>query len=552
MSFTAFGLLLILSVLTPSAVSAQNGEESVRDTVDPFILSEVRIRRHDVFDTTGKDIPWVGGLLNSLHIVTKESVIRHEVFVHPGDTVDQKALDELERNLRSLGIFSEISVTMRPIDSLEYGRYPRGNLFIETRDSWSTQLAASVNTGGNSASYGGTLQEVNLFGYAYQASVGAEYTDINDRGWRYSATLVDPNVLGTHLRIGAGFGISRLDKSGELSITRPFYSDLVKHAFGASGSHLNGTQFVFSHGEPVTVERTPVSATNAGGWFATSKGGTGDLFRTSFSLSYNRTVRDSLPYARSAFERSVGAFVGLSSLRRKFVRMRDIEFHGESLLPVGGLGEVVLGKISPHGGGLDNVFYIGAEARQAVAKDNLYGYASVEGGTGVAGKEAKFTLLRVIGSGAVRLGPGALTARFEGSTVWNWPRYILQRIDNLNGLRAYDIYGLIGDNRIVMNTEYTFLPDIKLFFFKFGAAAFHDVAAVWDQGEKVGETRFHNSAGFGLRISNLRAALGNGLLRVDFAYNFDKKGFTQVILSTQRAFDIFGTLETSPPAPYIP
>lgn len=552
---TTLRALLFISVcLLPSIALAQYDDDLIvhRDSTAPFILRDIYLDRKNVFDTTGQDIPWLGSFFNSLHAVTRSQVVGHEVFIHPGDTVNQQMLDEVERNLRALGVFSGVALKVVPIDSTDRRPFARADLQITTRDSWSTQVTGSISTGGNAVSYGGALQEVNLFGYAYQVAIGADYTNINDRGWRYTGSFLDPNIYGSHIRAGGGFSVSDLANYGELSIVRPYYSDASRHAFGFGASRFDGRDFLYTHTDNVQVVQVPLVATNVLGWYSTASNNVSDLFRWSFALSYNRTVRDSFPEVRSAFENSVGAFIGLNSLRRTFVRMKDVDHHGESLVPIGASGGAVLGKVSPHHGGFDNIFYIGADAHKAVQSGGLYGFASIEAGTGLSGKEAEFTLERVTAGGALKLGPGALTAHFRQSTVWHWPRYILKTLDNLTGLRAYEVDGLVGDNKILINTEYAAFPDVRLLLFKFGVAAFYDIGAVWDQSEQLGNTRFHSSAGIGLRITNLRAAVDNSVLRVDFAYNFDERKFTQVIISTQKAFDVFGTLETRVPAPFTP
>jgi len=547
-------LLFISTCLLPSIASAQYDDDLIvhRDSTAPFILRDIYLDRRNVFDTTGRDIPWLGSFFNSLHAVTRPRVVRNEVFIHPGDTVNQRTLDEIERNLRGLGVFSGVALAVVPVDSNDTGPYARADLQITTRDSWSTQITASVSTGGNAVSYGAALQEVNLFGYAYQAGFGADYTDINDRGWRYTGIFIDPNVYGSHIRAAGSFSVSKLVNYGELSVTRPYYSDAASNAFGVGGSLFDGTDFLYTHTKEVEVVPVSLRSTNLSGWYSAASNTTSDLFRWSLAMNYNRTVRDTLADVRPAFENGVGVFLGLGSLRRTFVRMKDVDHHGESLVPIGAAGGAVLGKISPHHGGLDNTVYIGADARKAVQKGGFYGFAAIEAGTGFSGKEAQFTLERVTASGAMKLGPGALTGHFQQTTVWHWPRYILNTLDNFTGLRAYEVDGLVGDNKILFNAEYSAFPDLRFLFFKFGVAAFYDIGAVWDQSQKLGDTRFHSSAGIGLRITNLRAALDNGVLRIDFAYNFDERRFTQVILSTQKAFDVFGTLETRVPAPFTP
>ncbi|MCE7934117.1 MAG: hypothetical protein DYG96_05945 [Chlorobi bacterium CHB2] len=554
----SLGLLLLLAtVLLPPGAAAQPDTAAAsrhhRDTLRPFILRHVVIDRHTVFDTSGRDLPLVAGLLNSLHIVTKEPVVRHEVYLNPGDTVTQKKIDEIERNLRAIGIFQNVALQCLLADSAAPPKgLPRGDLSITTRDGWSTQLGFSASTGGNAEQYSLSLREVNLLGWAYQASVGGDYSTVNDRGWGINGSLSDPNILGSHIQASGVFSLSKLENVGVLSVGRPYFSDYSPWGFGTALSYLDGIDYLYTHSQPVRAIGVPLRTVDAGGWYGGSRGGDRDLFRWAVALSYDRTTRDSLQDVRPAFENSVGAFAGIASLRRQFVRMNNVQYHGEVLAPVGAMGGAYIGKISPHNGGLDNVLYVGGEVRQAGGNQDLYGFAAFQAGTGFVQKETRFTLQRVVASGAWRVGPGAFTGRFLQQTVWRWNRYIETELDNRSGLRGYQVYGLVGDNRMLLNLEYNALPDWKFLFFKIGAAAFFDVGGVWNQSEKLSDTRFHSSAGLGVRITNLRVALGRGVIRIDFPYNFDQKKFTQVVFSTETPFDAFGTLETPAPGPFLP
>jgi hypothetical protein len=53
------------------------------------------------------------------------------------------------------------------------------------------------------------------------------------------------------------------------------------------------------------------------------------------------------------------------------------------------------------------------------------------------------------------------------------------------------------------------------------------------------ETRWHSSAGFGIRVENMKATGTTALFRIDFAYNFDKRKFAEIIFTTDQLFSAF-------------
>jgi hypothetical protein len=334
---------------------------------------------------------------------------------------------------------------------------------------------------------------------------------------------------------------------------RPYYSDLVSSAFNTGVGLFKGKEFFYFRGSPRNFVASPESqSTELSGWYGESSRGTkGDLFRWAVRMAYDRTRRDSFDVHR-AFENTAGAFGGLFSLRRRYTLIKDVEFHGESLVPVGGMGAVTLGYIWPHSIGEDKVIYLGAEARQATQLPGIYLSGAIQAGTGLAGKEARYTMERFVGSAALPFGPGVVAARVEQTNVWNWPRYIFQPLDNINELRGYSLYGLFGDNKLAFNLDYRLFPVATLLGFRLGLVGFYDVGAVWQQGEGFGETRFHNSAGLGLRIGSAAGRIGQGMFRFDLAYNFDERRVAQIIFSTDEAFSVFGALDYQPPGPYVP
>src|SRR5688500_9948799 len=102
----------------------------------PFVLDSVIIERNVIYDTAG-----ALDILNNFHWLTRQSVIEDELFFEPGDTVTANDLNELERNLRDLEIFSRIAFEIIPADD-DMRAIPRASLRIRTKDSW------SLRTGG--------------------------------------------------------------------------------------------------------------------------------------------------------------------------------------------------------------------------------------------------------------------------------------------------------------------------------------------------------------------------------------------------------------------
>lgn len=515
----------------------------------PFVLDSVVVMRADVYDSAG-----ALNILNSFHTTTLSSVIEDEVFFDTGDTVTSNDLYELERNLRDLDVFSVLRFEIVPREDDEDRRVPRATLRVVTRDSWSLRTGGALSTSSAGITLLGTLREVNMLGFASQLGGSLEYTTVKDRGWRITGFAYEPNLAASHVNIGVAGALSRTENSGALTVSRPYYSDRVSSAFAAGSSFYNGDEYFFRPiADSVEITLCKTRTSDASGFYSIARGARGSRVFGSAALSFDHTTRDSiLSFAPRAFENSIGTFVGIESIKREYERLEDADLSGDRLIPIGGMGSVSIGKISPHSGGLDNVFYIGADARQSGRLGSMHLSGAVEAGTGLAGKTARYTLQRLTGAGHLPLPFGALAARLQQSTIWNWPGYVALVIDNSSGLRGYDLERLVGDNRLIANIEYRLFPLTEVWIFDVGAAVFYDIGAVWSQGTAFTDARYHSSVGAGVRIGTAGGTFNSGLLRVDLAYNIDEGRISRIIISSQEAFDAFGTIEYRPPGPYVP
>lgn len=527
--------------------------------VAPSTLDTVRFHLVNIADTTDP-YDTFEKLTNLPHALTKESVPRHGVELTLGqyDTLNAHAFDEYEEYLRDLGVFSSIQFELETWAAEERGKkksLPKTDLFVRTEDSWSLVLEPYNDPPDERTAW--MLVEQNLLGYAKRLGIGGDLQSPGDSLWRGLLTYRDPNLFGTSLQLDGRLVWSRPQKKLDLELDRPFYSDLTRRAYGGTFRWGDGEDRFYFHDRTPGAELFYSSDTNrstrydVNGWIGFSNHDN-DAFRFAASIGYNRLDLESGTAYPRAFENSVGFFVGLSSLRRKFARIRDYEFTGTRLAPIGAQGRISIGKISPTNGGLDNVVYFGAEAEQSVLWGDFYGYASIQAGTGLRQKQAQFTLQRATASGALPLGPGVAAARIEQSTIWRWPRYVILALGQVEGgVRGYDYLDVFGDSRIIVNLEYRLFPVANLWLWDLGLAAFYDVGGVWDQGQQFTSARFHSGAGLGVRLGKSNG-IDAGFVRVDVAWNFDRGEIGRVDFGIREAFDIFGTLDFVPPGPYIP
>jgi hypothetical protein len=204
-------LLLLLLLPVPAAASgyADLGtleREAVDDalamrglTIEPEpqgkMIAQVHVVNLDVF-LARERVPLVWA--NIFHRTTRESHVLRESLLHAGDHYDQALVEETTRNLQEPTLSNVVAVL--PVRSMEPGMV---ELLIVTRDVWSLRFNQDYEAaGGRLNYYTASLSENNLFGW--RKNLAAVF--VMDQGsMSFGPSYIDPNVLGTRLRLRASF-----------------------------------------------------------------------------------------------------------------------------------------------------------------------------------------------------------------------------------------------------------------------------------------------------------------------------------------------------------
>ncbi len=120
------------------AVFLISASSSLAQYSPPRKVGSLHIQRVNVFDTLDpRDDNFIGTFVNSLHVVTRDRVIRRELLLNEGDPFSMPLLEESERNLRKLGFIADPVVS---VDSLADGSV---RINVRTQDKWTIGLGAS-------------------------------------------------------------------------------------------------------------------------------------------------------------------------------------------------------------------------------------------------------------------------------------------------------------------------------------------------------------------------------------------------------------------------
>jgi hypothetical protein len=181
------------------------------------VVGFIHVVNLDVFQPSdGRLLEW----FNHFHRTSREQYVRRESLLLPGMAYDLKLADETMRNLRNRTTYGALDpplssiVAMVPIKTATPGTV---DVLIVTRDVWSLRFNSDYNfepLSGNLSTLSASFSENNLFGWRKQVALAF----LMDPGEMWlGPNYLDPNLLGTRLRLTAAFYEIWARKIGELA-----------------------------------------------------------------------------------------------------------------------------------------------------------------------------------------------------------------------------------------------------------------------------------------------------------------------------------------------
>ena len=248
------------------------------------VVGFIHVVNLDVFQPSdGRLLQW----FNHFHRTTPEHHVRRESLLLPGMAYDPALVDETVRNLRNQSTYDLYDtglsgiVAIVPVQAAVSGTV---DLLIVTRDLWSLRFNSDLSlepVTGYLYTLNTSLSENNLFGWRKQVAL-AFLMDPSEM--RLGPNYIDPNVLGTRLRLSAAFyeiwarkigqlaAGPREGSAGLLRLEYPFYALSRRWGAVVEGSYTeNVTRYVsgtslerFNPGSsdhPCVVSRGPLDPT---------------------------------------------------------------------------------------------------------------------------------------------------------------------------------------------------------------------------------------------------------------------------------------------------
>jgi outer membrane protein assembly factor BamA len=496
-------------------------------------------------------------LLNSLHHVSQDFVIRRQVLLLEGEPYQQILADETARNMRAnMGLQVSIVIIV-PVK----GKTPdKVGLLVITKDIWSLRLSfdAAVTPGGIENLLI-VPQETNLFGWHHTASTRFQY---QPETYTFGVGYKIPRFGDSWIGASTGASITLNRRSGEaegaaasLSVGQGLYSTRTEWAWGADTSYAVGISRRYVNAQVATFDSqatrnildniptefksksygASVGVTRSFGWG----------FKNNFNLSLNASSSEVTTFNLARFNPAAAAdfverFVPVGETRvypalswATFSNdyMRTLDVSTLSLQEDFRLGHDISASVYP--------------VRKAFGSTrDLIGYSAHAGygvplGDGLAAASVTSSMENadgVLSDASVSGGLTTVTPRFLGfgrlvmstSFVNRYRNYLRNR--TITGgddrLRGYPSNFFFGKDAVFYNLELR-TTSVEVLKCAFGGVAFYDAG---DAAQGFDMLHAKQSVGFGVRA--LFPQVNRLVFRADLAFPLKRGPFPETGIPT--------------------
>ncbi|MDO9170431.1 MAG: hypothetical protein Q7W29_01190 [bacterium] len=532
---------------------AVGADAGAADQPAPLRVGEIRLNVSDIFSP--EELAGSRGLMrttrrlvNTVHLGTREAVLRRELLFAAGEPLDERRLRETERNLRALGFLTHVAVV--PVDTL-----PDGLVVLEVRaqETWSLTTAASYAHSPVKDRWSAELSDQNFLGYGVEliASLGED----EDRSFR-RLSYQNRRVFGSPYQCRFDYTDLSDGRTRNVVFARPYLAEESSWGLQAGAwdrtftprFYLSPAGAAGDGGEGSLYASLPLHERGLQIWASRRvHRGPGRIWRLGLGLwsDDNRyTVPDAValsddrvidgtvlraaagPALTRISGRRVQPLLVVESLGRRWATERYVMSYGaQEDLNLDPLLRLTAGPV---------LAALGSDHERFQAEWRVVDWSRCGPGLLLLRHEAKASLgsrgNRSLGA-ALEAGWIAHAGEKDLSRAWlegaigsNLPGPDAFALGLTRGLRTLDYDGMVGDRLVRWNLEQTrLLPGELLGLYKLGVAVFQSGGAAWWHDEARGLSRARHETGVGLRFGPTRSARAD-VARLDLTWPWSGGG----------------------------
>jgi len=511
-------------LFVPVAVMANAESAQSESDLESRTVRQIVINRKPIFDIGQIRFPHLSNLINSLHVVTREHVIRREVWHLPGDQITQGDALELERNLRALDLFAEVKVKIEKVAHSD----SEADLHINTRDRLSIIFSGGGSFLGGVGEVKFSVGERNLLGFGHRLLFG--YAE-NSNGELLGSVAYD-NILLANNDVFAAFKLGQTEEGdfSSIEVENRFlnFQDNLQWLFRLSQDETR----VDYYKEGDSIAEVPRTINKLEMFGQRRHGAKSQFWRfgpvlTFREIDYGTIIGSDVTDIEVPLDLkrwALGASVAFDSNNtfKKFQWLDTLSYIQD--LTFGSSSEFYFGmRLDENIRGTDVFPTIGYDGWTSKALGD-HNFIAAEVATVGSLDDATFSNWFIKGSlqwynayfrhATLAVNIEYETAGNDGSTL---PPQ--QSLGEDVGLRGYPAREFNGEQLILLNIENRLKRHVKFANFEIGFIGFFDVGWVNQRGDALQDS--HSSAGFGIRLGS-RALLGRDVIRLDLAYPFNK------------------------------
>ena len=509
--FTAISALKIFALLIFSIglFEGTNFAANHPDETAP-VIREIILIRQNVFSKEDNLLGLGDPFLNSLHFVTRKSIILQELLFKPGDRVDNDLFSETERNLRRLSFIGSVRI------EIELNADGSVDVYVYTRDLWTTVFSIEFSRSDSRNEYGLILQEQSLFGYGSPLSLTWDNTY---RGNAVSLSHQYHRIRGTRLQLNS---FVKNGPSEEyqyfFALNRPLFSLDTKWAFNANINNSNLLRLRDSAGE--FLEHSKFQR------FTLTRA-TGSRFRKMIAIvSVFREDAESDTYTQELRELSgrlrLRAFRFAKTFKLdKMKRVEDIELGTSVGAGIARAGDFLGGDRNYWKFSTDQSLAFPSGSRSWILQRVRF-TTTLENDNSVN----RIWELNIRAYSQVVPRQTIAFRLFAGSRSNLDDRTDIYKLRDRSGLRGYTISdSIFGEKTLLLNLEDRIFSDIHFLTLSFGGVLFLDAGGAWEESEPVKLSDLKYAAGFGFRWEVTKSATAR-VTRIDFGFPLDGRAIS--------------------------
>jgi len=501
-------------------LAASHAMTAKAEKFEPFVqtIDRIIVINGDVFDLSNpKENKALYRFANSIHINTREEVIRQFLLFEPGDTLSIQKLAESERILRSQPFIYDANIKTINI------RPDKVDILVKTQDNWSLAPGINLSREGGSNSKSLSFVEGNLLGYGKRLSLQrSSDAERFSSQFQYS----DPNLLGSRHVLNVTYAQNSDGQEAALLFQKPFYSLAAQYAYGVdlSTSELDEELIDDSNNKYLVTHTQENYESFVGFSYNLSKIRS---IRITFGYTLNRDVIYQPNDFSTRYETNDSyIWAGSEYLEDRYIKMQRIQMLNQTEdINLGHSASTRVGWSHENlGSDFTGMIFIGT-----------YNYNAIIGAGELFSQD--ISLNTKIHNNRVAESTYSTEIRYYRQVNDDITNYMKFHIDlgreltadnefflgGDSGVRGYPLKLQSGDKRVTFNLEQRYYTDwhvAQLFYI--AALTFADAGRAWTQGDRYSANQgILKDLGFGLRAASSRSS-NKSVIQLDIAFPLDR------------------------------